>query len=299
MEFRQLRYFVAVAGELHFSRAAALLGIAQPPLSQQIRKLEKDIGARLFNRTSRRIELTEAGITLLEEARQILRHVDKAVRATNNAGHGKSGRLAIGFVGSALAEVLPTILRAFRQRHSRVELDLEHLVTPLQISAITSGRLHVGFGRPPIKDTSLEVVTVAKEHLLAALPSDHPLAGRTRISLKALADEPFIMVSRLQATNLYDQLIALCRRNGFSPHIIQEAMPYTTVTSLVASGLGVSLVPSSVKSFAHKGVSFVQTQEQPPDLKIAMFWRKSAVQPPALQSFLQVARQALRLPRSV
>jgi DNA-binding transcriptional LysR family regulator len=296
MELRHLRYFVAVAEELHFSRAAARLGIAQPPLSQQIRQLEDEIGTRLFKRSSRKIELTEAGATLLEEARQILRHVDKAVRATNSTGHGKSGRLAIGFIGSALAEVLPTILRAFRQRHPRVELELEHLMTPLQIEAIVSGRFHVGFGRPPIRDESLDVVTVAKEQLMAALPFDHPLASRSRISLKALADEPFIMVSRLQATRLYDQLIALCRHCGFSPRIVQEAMPYQTITSLVAAGLGVSLVPSSVKAFARKGVSFVQLREQPPDLEIVMFWQKS-VPPPVLRSFLEVAQQVVRRPR--
>ena len=299
MELRHLRYFVAVAEELHFSRAAARLGIAQPPLSQQIRQLEDEIGARLFKRSSRKIELTEAGATLLEEARQILRHVDKAVRATNSTGHGKSGRLAIGFIGSALAEVLPAILRAFRQRHPRVELELEHLMTPLQIDAIASGRFHVGFGRPPIRDESLEVVTVAREQLMAALPFDHPLASRSRISLKALADEPFIMVSRLQATRLYDQLIALCRHCGFSPKIVQEAMPYQTITSLVAAGLGVSLVPSSVKAFARKGVSFVQLREQPPDLEIVMFWQKSAAPPPVLRSFLEVAQQVIRRPRKV
>jgi DNA-binding transcriptional LysR family regulator len=297
MELRHLRYFVAVAEELHFSRAAERLGIAQPPLSQQIRQLEDEIGVRLFNRGSRRIELTEAGTTLLEEARQILRHVDKAVRATNSTGHGKSGRLAIGFVGSAMADVLPTILRAFRQRHPRVELELEHVMTPLQIEAIRSGRFHVGFGRPPIKDESLEVVTVVKEHLLAALPSDHPLASRSRISLKAIADEPFIMVSRLQATSLHDQLIALCRQCGFSPKIAQEAMPYQTITSLVAAGLGVALVPSTVKAFARKGVSYIQLQEQPRNLEIVMFWQKSATPSPVLRSFLEVAQQVVRRPR--
>src|SRR5262249_29644750 len=147
----------------------------------------------------------------------------------------------------------------FRQRHPRVELELEHLVTPLSVKAISSGHFHVGFGRPPIKDDSLEVVTVAKEQLMAALPSDHRLASRKTISLKSLANEPFIMVSRLQAINLYDQLITLCRRSGFSPQIVQEAMPYQTVTSLVAAGLGISLVPSSIKAFTHTGVSFVKT----------------------------------------
>jgi DNA-binding transcriptional LysR family regulator len=134
---------------------------------------------------------------------------------------------------------------------------------------------------------------------MAALPSDHRLAGRSRISLKALAEESFIMVSRLQATNLYDQLIALCRQSGFSPQIVQEAMPYQTIISLVAAGLGISLVPSSVKAFAHKGVSFVLTREQPPNLKIVMFWRKSAAPPPVLQSFLEVAHQVVRPPRKV
>jgi DNA-binding transcriptional LysR family regulator len=158
-------------------------------------------------------------------------------------------------------------------------------------------RPHIGFARPPIREKGLEVVTVAKEELLAALPSDHPLAKRNKISLKALADEPFVMLSRLQATNLYDQLIALCRQCGFSPNIVQEAMPYQTITSLVAAGMGVSLVPSSIKTFSHRGVTYVPTREQPSDLKIVMIWRKTETLAPVLSSFLDVAHQMVRFPR--
>jgi DNA-binding transcriptional LysR family regulator len=222
LELRRLRYFVAVAEELHFGRAAERLHIAQPPLSQQIRRLENELGVELLRRNRRRVDLTDAGRMLLESARPLLAEADRIEKLLRRAGEGTVGRLTIGFVGTASYETLPAILRAFRGRFPDVELRLEELTTGPQVAALRARRIDVGLVRPPVDDTSLRLTALVKEQLVAALPDSHPLAAFATVRVEQLAPEPFILFLREHGTGLYNDILAVCREAGFSPTVVQE-----------------------------------------------------------------------------
>jgi DNA-binding transcriptional LysR family regulator len=255
MELRHLRYFVALAEELHFSRAAQRLGISQPPLSQQIRDLELTLKARLFERTNRRVELTEAGRALLVEARATLDQAERAVTIVGQAQRGEIGELKIGFAPSAplIAPFTATLL-AFRKAAPGVRLVLNEQVTPTQIDAMLERRLHIGFIRSPVTPDLPEAITAVelyREPLSVFMRADHPLAKRGRsVPLKALADEPFVFFPRGSGTSLYDQVFALCRKAGFIPRIDQEAGGNATILGLVAVGLGITILPTSLRGIA-------------------------------------------------
>src|SRR5882724_7402550 len=227
MELRHLRYFVVLAEELHFSRAAQRLGISQPPLSQQIRALELDLKAPLFERTNRRVELTEAGRALLVEARATLDQADRAVAIVGQAQRGQIGELRIGFAPSAplIAPFTATLL-AFRKAAPGVRLVLDDQVSTQQIEALLERRLHIGFIRSPsVPDLpdALAAVELYREPLSVFVCADHPLAHSRTVPLKALANEPFVFFPRGHGTTLHDQVFALCRKAGFTPRIEQEA----------------------------------------------------------------------------
>ncbi|MBV9229224.1 MAG: LysR family transcriptional regulator, partial [Chloroflexi bacterium] len=193
MELRHLHYFIAVAEELHFGKAAERLQMAQPPLSQQIRQLEDELGVQLFYRTKRHVQLTEAGHVFLQEARQTLIQAEQAIVAARRAGRGELGRLAIGFVGSATSDILPTLIRGFQERYPEVELLLRELTTAQQVRALQDGRIHVGILRPPVHDDTLRIETLFKEPLIVALPERHPLSSQVQLPIEALAREHFIL----------------------------------------------------------------------------------------------------------
>lgn len=254
MELRHLRYFVVLAEELHFSRAAQRLGISQPPLSQQIRALELGLNARLFERTNRRVELTEAGRALLVEARATLDQAERAANIVGQAQRGEIGELKIGFAPSAplIAPFTATIL-AFRKAAPGVRLVLNEQVTTQQIDALLERRLHVGFIRSPsVPDLpdAIAAIELYREPLSVFLRADHPLARHRAVPLKALAAEPFVFFPRSHGTSLYDQVLALCRKAGFIPRIDQEARGNATILGLVAVGLGVSILPASLRGIA-------------------------------------------------
>jgi DNA-binding transcriptional LysR family regulator len=219
----RIRYFLALAEELHFGRAAERLGISQPPLSQQIRKLEEEVGARLLHRGRGRgrIELTEAGRTLLADARRVVEQLEQTVRATQRAGRGESGTLRVGFIGSASCNVLPGVLRTFRERFPGVTLSLYEQPTDQQIQGLRAAYLDVSFLRPPVPDRSIRAEPIFREPLVLALPETHPLAGRGRVALRALSQEPFVLLPRHLGPSLYDQIVTTCRRAGFSPKVGQ------------------------------------------------------------------------------
>lgn len=288
MELRHFRYFVAVAEELHFGRAAERLGIAQPPLSQQIKALEQEIGVQLLLRTKRRVELTAGGTVFLNEARKILAQADLAVRAAQRSARGEIGRLAVGFVSGAVYGEVPSIFNLMRTRYPDVSLILQDLTTEEQVEAIQAGRLDVGLIRPPAIGTeSLMIRVIWREPLVVVLPENHRLAGQAEIPLQALADEPFLQVPRYLAPGFYDLFIRVCAQAGFFPKIVQEARTTQTIVSLIAVGMGVSLVPASLQSLQRTGVVYRPLEPPEPTTDLAVIWRPDD-QNAALQRFVEI-----------
>ncbi len=290
MELRHLRYFVAVAEELHFGRAANRVGIAQPPLSRQIQDLEDEIGVKLFKRTKRSVSLTHAGKTFLKDALQTLELSERAVRSARRADSGEIGRLAVGFVGSATYSFLPYALRFFRNRFPHVELMLLELTTYEQLNALHQKAVDAAFVRLPIKDDALFIETLFKEPFIVALPSHHPLVSHTSIPLQMLAPEGFVMFSRQQGTTFHDQVVSLCHQAGFSPNVVQEAVQIPTVLGLVSAGMGVTLVPASVQKLRLAGVVYRNLTQIDRTTELAMAWRRDD-ESPVLSAFLNVTRE--------
>jgi DNA-binding transcriptional LysR family regulator len=260
MELRHLRYFVAVAEEGHVTRAAERLGIQQPPLSQQIRALETELEVQLFRRKPRGVELTQAGEALLAEARGILDRVEHAAAAARRIGRGEAGRIGLGFTSSAsFHPFVPRIIREFRDASPLVELSLEEAGTGELVDGLLAERIDAAFVRSPIGAAAeLAVHSVLREEMVAALPAGHSLAGATRIRLPfaALEPETFILYRRPLGPGLYDAIIAACQRAGYSPRIGQEAPRMLATLSLVAAGLGVTLIPASMQRLGIEGVAY-------------------------------------------
>ena len=261
MELRHLRYFLAVAEELHFHRAATRLHISQPPLSQQIRALERELGVTLLERNRRRVALTAAGEVFRDDARAILSAVDRASERARNIARGSIGTLSVGFVGSAMfSPTLPNILREFRATRPEVELVLRELPTVVQLQALVGGELDVGVIRGPIPASEihpqLELMTIQRERLIAALPADHPLATRRRLRAAELSGETFVILARREAPGLFASLTTAMVDAGGVPEDVLEVAEMQTIISLVAGGFGVSLVPASVGTVDRSGVAF-------------------------------------------
>ena len=290
MELRHLRYFVTVAEELHFGRAAQKLHISQPPLSMQIRALEKELGVTLLNRTQRHVSLNQAGNTLLGEARHILARVEQAVLMTKRAGRGEIGELAIGFISVADYNVLPLVLREFRRRFPLVNLTLRESTTDAQIRDLAAGRIDVGFVLPPINEPSLESVAILREPLIAALPEKHPLARKPgKLALEKLKDAPFILFPpalRPRSLRRRGQLLAA----GFSPRVEQEAIQMQIIVSLVSAELGVALIPASLANLQRTGVTYKFLKGASPLTEVHLAWRRGD-DLPALRVFVDVASQ--------
>lgn len=255
MELRHLRYFVAVAEELHFGRAAARLHVAQPPLSRQIRDLEAELGATLFDRTRRAVALTVAGTAFLEEVRHVFESVERGTTAARRAHRGEIGVLRIGYVGSVAYSGLPEIVRAFRARLPGVEIRMQEMSPARQVEALLGERLDVGFARGPVDEPALDVQTVLDEPLVAAIPFQHALASRAKVPLRALAHEPFLVTARTRGPGYHDYVLTACRQAGFSPRIVQEGSHFD-VLSLVAAGMGVAVVPSSLREIRRGDVLY-------------------------------------------
>ena len=247
MELRRLRYFVAVAEELSFNRAAQRLHISQPPLSNQIKQLEEELGVQLFKRSNRGVRLTEAGELLLEEARRIFIQLEQTARLVERVGSGKVGRLSLGFVPSATNEVLPRLLYEFRRRFPDVELFLHEMMPDQVVQRLHSRQIDVGFFYLPFDDSSLHITPVSREPLVVALPETHSLAKEPEIDLRTLEREPFILPRRYEMPGLYGQVTEICRQAGFTPRAVQkDVWLMQTIVGLVASGIGVALPLSPV-----------------------------------------------------
>jgi DNA-binding transcriptional LysR family regulator len=296
MELRHLRYFLAVAEELHFGRAAARLHIAQPPLSQQIRRLEQELGVALFDRDRRRVELTPAGRAFLAETRQVLAQAERAVRTAQRAGRGEIGRLAIGFVPSADLDVLPGALRVWGARFPEVEVELHAMLPDEQVQALRDRRLDVGLVRLPVDAGELAVESIQREPLVAVLPAGHLLAARGRVALAGLRGDPMILFPRRIAPGYHDLFVDACRRAGFVPRIARETESIQTNLGLVAAGLGVTLMPASIRSLRRTGVVYRPLAPPVPHVEMAVAYGREH-RAAALPAFLQVLRRVTRARR--
>jgi DNA-binding transcriptional LysR family regulator len=264
IELRHLRYFVAVAEDLHFGRAADRLGISQPPLSQQILALERELGARLFERTNRRVELTNAGKLFLKEASEIIRKVDSAAALAERVHRGQLGELKIGFFGSApFVDEFQRLIFDFRREHPDVNLVLQETPSYQQVDAILDNRLDLGFVRPlQPKPASIQSVEISRERLMVVMRSEHPLASYGReLSVADLVSEPLVMYARSIGTGLYQKIVDLYRDAGYSPTTVQEANATPTMMGLVAAGIGVSILPASLERLSFEGIRFVPLRD--------------------------------------
>ena len=256
MNLRQLRYFVTLADTQNFHRAAERLNMSQPPLTVAIRKLEQELEVDLFARTTRGVVLTAAGVAALEPARIALQKADEVRQAVKAGASGESGRLVIGFVGSAVGEMLPRILPPYRKRYPGVELILQEMASVDVFSSLDAGGVDVGFVRLPVLRQSNTVVQVIeKDVLVAAVPEKLQLQNDQQIDLAALKDQPFILLSPVSV--LYATALMACQKAGFTPRIAQQAVQLQTVLSLVRSGLGVALVPARTIHVLPEGVRLV------------------------------------------
>src|SRR6202522_693311 len=253
IELRHLRYFLAVAETLHFSRAARRLGMAQPPLSQQIKRLEQLLGHALFERTTRGVKLTPAGQLLARRARSTMEKVDEDLAQVRRVGRGEEGPLTVGFAGSVMFTELPAAIQNYRRRYPKVELRLRELSTSAQISALLTGTIDLAFLRDGDRTDGIDINTLFEERYVAVLPETHSLARKRSLRVRDLRKEPFILFARRMGPLAFDRTVACCEQNGFRPNIVQDAPQWPTLVRLVAAGLGVSLAPSCVANVAIPG----------------------------------------------
>jgi DNA-binding transcriptional LysR family regulator len=301
MELRHIRYFLAVAEELNFRRAAERLHVTQPSLSAQIRQLEAEMGTRLLERNTHRVSLTAAGRDFLESSRRILHLTEDGIRTARRIGEGKAGHLSIGFVPSLGHGLLPPILRSYRGRFPDVELRLTEMDTTQQIEGLNAHQLDLGFiglGLPAKEITDLELTTIREERLVAVLPQDHPLCSRGRyrvkeLPLSAMAKERFLLGARPSAPVYNPWLVVLCQQAGFQPHVVQEVGQPVTVLNYVAAGLGVTILPAQFIRLFTVGLSFIPLAPPVPRYRYCAAWsplNKHA----ALINFIETAQAVAR-----
>lgn len=263
MELRQIRYFLTLAEECHFGRAAARLHVAQPALSQQIKQLERELGASLFHRSTRHVELTEAGRELTGYARTLVAEAERARTHITELATGRAGRVAVGFIGTATYDVLPRVARTVRAQLPHITLELRgELLTPQLSDGLLSGIYDLAVFRPGAVSEGVSVTPLRTESLVAVLPAHHPLAGRPRISLASLAGEPLVIHPARPQSVMQDHVLSACDRAGFRPPSLIEVGETATLVVLVAAGHGVALVPESVQSLRLDGVTYVPLAEE-------------------------------------
>ncbi|MFD3657420.1 LysR substrate-binding domain-containing protein [Streptomyces sp. NPDC058620] len=296
MELRHLTAFVAVAEELHFGRAAKRLQMAQPPLSQQIRQLEKQLGVQLFERNTRSVRLTSAGESFLEPVRTVLDDLDTAVRAAKAAGRGEYGRVTIGFAGASSHETLPQLTRAVRAAHPGLELVMTgQTYANVALSRVADGSLDLGFVRLPVTQPGVAHRVIDEEELICALPSDHRLAQLESVPLAVLAEEPFVSFPANTGSTVRDAMTEACEAAGFNPRVVQEAPDSYTILALVAAGVGVTLTVTSCQHIQQNGLVYRPLAGPPIRRQAALAWRQDNPSA-ALRAVLAVAEEALPTP---
>jgi DNA-binding transcriptional LysR family regulator len=291
-ELQHLRAFIAVAEELHFGRAASRLNLSQPPLSQQIRRLERELGVQLFERNRRAVRLTAAGSAFLIEARRIHADAERAAEMVRRVARGESGTLRVGFASSSVLWALPEAVRKYRHQYPDVHIQLQEATTAEQLELLRVARLDLGIVRGPLRGEtpSLRLEVVFREPLVAALPSNHRLATHAKVELADLASEPLVLFPREVAPGFHEAILASCLEAGYSPMIVQEAAEYQTLVSLVAAQVGITLVPSSVRALRLDGVVYVPIRGASPIVELVAACRPDAGV--AAANFLQELRSA-------
>jgi DNA-binding transcriptional LysR family regulator len=290
VELRHLRAFVALAEELHYGRTAMRLHIAQPAVTRQIQQLEAALGLSLLSRTTRGVKLTDAGRGFLVEARRVLAQVDRAYAVAESAGRGETGRIRVGFSAAAPNGVFPHVINRFRARFPEVAVELHELWSSQQQEALVLDRIDVGFAqRPTVESDLLATEDVQEDPIVAVVHRGDRLAGRDEVALRELRDSPFILFPRGLAAPWFDEIVAACRDAGFSPRVVQEAVGIDVTLGLVAAGLGVALLPASVRTLQREDVVYVALAEPVPAQRTAVVWRRDDPSP-VVERFLEVAR---------
>lgn len=293
METRKLRYVLTVAEELSFTRAAVRLHMTQPPLTRQIKEVETELGVRLFDRTKRVVQLTKAGEVFVERARRLLRDFDQLQRESGRADRGEAGRLTIGFLGAIAFDLFPRILREYRAQVPDVRIELLESDNQALMEGLRSRAIDAAFLRPYYQDADISMKTLLRDRFVVALPSRHRLAGKKAVSVRDLADEPFVTASRSPTPSVYAQTMAICEKAGFHPRVTQASTHLHTAIALVSAGMGVALVPGSIMNLGLRGVSCAQLNDVTETIEVVVAWRKND-RNAVLSRFLKLAEQIAR-----
>jgi LysR family transcriptional regulator, benzoate and cis,cis-muconate-responsive activator of ben and cat genes len=288
MEFRQLQYFLGVANELHFSKAAEKLFIAQPALSRQIQALEENLGVLLFERDKRNVKLTSAGEYLREEATQVLSQLENISNRTQLIHHGEEGELRIGHPGSAIYSVIPPLLSQLRSVFPQIKANLSEILEDDLFGFLKNYQIDVGFIREPFVDIHLNAKVLLKESFALVLPENHWITPENFTSLAQIKNEPFVLPPRHAGSTYYDLLVRMCEREGFSPNVVHESIHGATILRLVEYNLGISIMPISYRLSTAMRVKFIELKDIPERTQLSMAWRKNDKNP-ILQNFLKVA----------
>jgi DNA-binding transcriptional LysR family regulator len=288
-ELRHLVYFREVARQLHFRKAAESLAIAQPPLSRQIAQLERALGTPLFTRSRRRVELTPAGKILAERLEPVLRALASVPAQVRATAEGQTGHVRIAFTGLAMATVLPGILREFSRKHPGIRIELNESPTSAQLVALQAGEIACGFFHPDAPTPGLHTHVLLRERNGVLLPADHPLAVKSNLKLRDLADTPFVLFPRALNTGFYDRILAAFSRAGVTPRIAEEVWPRANGIGLVRAGLGVTFITPSEAKQLPPDVKFRALLGHAPESRLVLGWRQTPPPDPALAALLSVA----------
>jgi DNA-binding transcriptional LysR family regulator len=294
MEFRHFRYFITVAEEQNFSRAAERLNIAQPPLSQQIRNLEDELGFQLFDRSQRQLQLTQAGQWFLERAYRIFNQLETAKEEARKISRGETGQLVVGYVNFAFLTLAIEIIKVFRSNFPEVKLVLRELLTAEQFKALPVSEIDLGIAFMPVKDEGLAFEVISHDKFVAVLPESHRMAGQPYVHLEELADDQFIMMPRQTKSVFSDKVLGMCHQAGFVPKVSQEIIQMSSGLSMVAAGVGVGIMPSHVQNSGTRGVVFKPFYAGAAVIDLAVVWRKSDTSP-VLKGFLNVVKEVKNL----
>lgn len=293
MEMHQIRYFVAVAEELHFGRAANRENVSQPPLSLQIKKLEEELGVALFERTKRRVSITEAGLAFLPQARAVLAALVEGREAALKAFRGETGLVTVGFVHSASVSCIPSLIGPFRRAFPGIEIEFREMAVSEQIDALMSGTIDLGIVRPPVREPAISSFTLVRENFCIAVPLGHRLAGRKSVDLAELDQESFVFYPRHRSPEFYRQLVNMCASAGFTPNVAVEANTMFTAVGLVGTGAGIAIVPQCIAVLGIPSVAYINLNTGSEKAELCIAYHDGRISRSA-QSILNFAKNASR-----